>query len=148
MRLEALAGWLSVGAAFIHGGVAAQHFAEWWGYGAFFVVASVCQAVFGLLLVTRGLHTPRWPWSRVRVPLFMAGIAGNVAIVALWAVTRTVGIPSLGPEAGTVEAVGAADAVSVLLEVLLVILLANLTWKGRPRAGAAAPAEPDGTHLP
>ncbi len=142
MRLEAAAGWISVAAGAIHGGVAQEHFADWWGYGAFFVAAALAQVLFGLLLVTRGLETPTWPWARVRGPVFVAGIIGNLAILALWAVTRTAGIPWFGPEAGTVEPAGAADSLAALVEGALVILLALLLRRapdaGRtPRAQAA-----------
>ncbi|MEA3142923.1 MAG: hypothetical protein QOG31_247 [Thermoplasmata archaeon] len=127
-RGELAAGWLSVAAGAIHGGVAQQHFEEWWGYGAFFVAAGLCQTLFGLLLLTHGIESPRLGWERARRPLLVAGIAGNLAILALWLVTRTVGIPWFGPEAGRVEPVGATDAASKIVEIVLVILL-FLLWR-------------------
>ncbi|MES2155492.1 MAG: hypothetical protein V4510_10190 [bacterium] len=129
-RLERTAGWLSIAAAGIHGGVAPQHFAEWWGYGAFFLVAGVCQGLLGLLLVTRGIESPAWPWERARRPVYLAGILGNLAILALWAVTRTIGIPAFGPGAGEVEPVTTVDAAATLVEAVLVVLLARL-WLAR-----------------
>jgi hypothetical protein len=47
----------------------------------------------------------------------LAGVAGNLAIVALYLLTRTVGIPLFGPEAGRVEAVGFADVCATASEV-------------------------------
>jgi len=54
------------------------------------------------------------------------GIIGNLTIIAIWVVTRTVGIPVFGPHAGEVEDIGAIDIASKLVEVLLVILLGVL----------------------
>src|SRR5215216_7342782 len=83
---------LSLLAGLIHLWVAPEHFEEWWGYGAFFLVAAAAQLLYAPLAL-------RWP-SRT---LLIVGIAGNLAIVALYLLTRTVGIPPLGPEAGKVE---------------------------------------------
>jgi hypothetical protein len=103
---------LSLVAALFHFWVMPEHFAEWWGYGAFFLVVAVAQALYACAL-------PRWPqpW------LLELGIAGNLAVVALWAWTRTVGIPLFGPHAGEVEAVGRIDVASALAEVALVAIL-------------------------
>lgn len=123
-RLERAAGILSLLAGGIHGLAAPEHFSEWWGYGLFFVAATLCQVIYGLLLVSQGIEG--WGgWSAVRGNAYLAGVVGNLAIMALWVVTRTVGVPA-GPEAGTVEAVGVLDAVSKLLETALVACLALL----------------------
>ncbi|HEU5433249.1 MAG TPA: hypothetical protein VFU81_16405 [Thermomicrobiales bacterium] len=114
-RLVILAAALSVIAAIIHLIVMPEHFGEWWGYGAFFLLAATAQAVYAVLLL-RG--RPSW--------LLLAGIVGNLAIVALWAWTRTVGIPIFGPHAGEVEEIGAIDVVSKVVEALLIAVLAVL----------------------
>ncbi len=127
-RREVLAGVLQLGAAAAHGGLAPEHLAEWWGYGLFFLAAAGAQAVLGLALVTRAVNErdagPSW-W-RLRRAMLLAGVVGNLLILTLYAVTRTVGIPWFGPSAGEVEAVapidlltGAAEAVSVALLALL-----------------------------
>jgi hypothetical protein len=133
-RLERTAGALSLAAALIHGGLAPAHFSEWWGYGLFFAAAAAAQAVFGLLLLTRGLQVAGRSWEDLRPLVYAAGIAGNLAIMLLWLVTRTVGIPWLGPEAGTVEGIGPIDTASKILEGALVVLLLRL-WvlARRPR---------------
>ncbi len=104
---------LSILAAAIHDIVMPEHFGEWWGHGTFFLVAALAQFLYGLAIV-------EWPRRR----LLAAGIVGNLAIVALWLVSRTVGVPLVGPEAGQVEPVGALDAATTLIEVALVALLA------------------------
>lgn len=113
-RLLSAAAVLSLLAALIHVWVMPEHFAEWWGYGLFFLVAAAAQALFAVVVLKA--PTPA---------VLGAGIVGNVAIIVLWAYTRTVGIP-LGPHAGEVEAVGAIDVVSKLVELALVLVLAIL----------------------
>jgi hypothetical protein len=110
-RLVYLAATLSFVAGYVHFAFAESHFQEWWGYGAFFVVAGNLQALFAALLVWR----PR-PWH----PL--AGIAGNLAIVVVYVITRTNGIP-LGPHARVVEAAGAIDWVTTAGQIALIAAL-------------------------
>ncbi|HMN62120.1 MAG TPA: hypothetical protein PJ988_17250, partial [Anaerolinea sp.] len=61
----------------------------------------------------------------VRREVLWAGILGNAAIIALWIVTRTLGIP-LGPEAGMVEEIGALDLTSKIAELVVIVCLAVL----------------------
>jgi hypothetical protein len=73
---------LSLLAGLIHLWVTPEHFEEWWGYGAFFLVAAAAQILYVpivLLLPTR--------------IVLLGGIVGNLAIVVLYLLTRTVGIP-------------------------------------------------------
>src|SRR5438874_8931823 len=137
---------LSLVAGLIHGIVSPDHFAEWWGYGVFFIVAAFAQAGYGAIPLMRRMVEDQsilagWPRSRVRAFLWI-GIAGNAATIALWLVTRTVGIPLFGPEAGKVEAIGSWDALSKLVEVALVVSLALLLRRLRPSAtdGDASPS--------
>lgn len=140
-RLTWYAGALSVGASILHGVVTPDHFAEWWGYGAFFVVAAVAQMGYAIIL----LIAP-WRYSatgalradggvRAARIYYALGVAGNAAIVALYVVTRTVGIPFFGPEAGEVEAVGVIDIISKATELSLIAVLLRLFWL-RPAAAA------------
>ncbi|MDP9351023.1 MAG: hypothetical protein M3P51_05725 [Chloroflexota bacterium] len=112
---------LSLVAALIHAWAIPEHFGEWWGYGIFFLVVAVAQAYLsdGLLY-------------RPRPRLFLAGIAGNLAVVALYVATRSVGIPVFGPHAGEVEPVGAIDLASVLAEVALIAALVALSRFSSP----------------
>lgn len=141
-RLESAAAWLSIAAGAIHAAAGPEHLAEWWAYGLFFFGAAAFQAAYGLLLWTQGIEG--WGgWRAVRGTVYVAGIAVNLAIVLLWAITRTVGAP-VGPEAFEPEAVGALDLSSKLVEAALVVALARLWWLAarRPDAGDAGPPRP------
>jgi hypothetical protein len=100
---------LSVGAAVIHFVVVPGHWDEYWGQGLFFIVAAIAQLLWAIWVVVAP--------SRL---LYLAGAAGNAAIVALWVVTRTYGVPA-GPGAGEREAVEFADTLATVFEVLLVV---------------------------
>jgi hypothetical protein len=133
--LSRWAGGLSIAAGAVHGVVSPGHFAEWWGYGLFFVVAATAQLVLGLALLTDAVN-PRdgGPgWRSMWRGMVWAGIAGNLLILALYAVTRTVGIPFFGPEAGRIEEVGVLDVVSGACEVAIVALLAVQARQGPPQ---------------
>jgi hypothetical protein len=120
-----LAAAFSVGAAAVHAVVCPEHFHEGLVYGEFFAVSAGAQLAWAGLVIFR---PRRW--------LLVAGLAGNLAIVALWAVTRTVGIP-LGPEAGEIEAVGVLDAVAGILEVAIVMCCA-VAMSSRPLTGGVS----------
>jgi hypothetical protein len=92
-------------AAGIHFAVVPEHLREWWGFAAFFVGCGVAQLVWAAL-----------PFSPA------VGVWGNAAVVALWLVSRTSGLP-FGPDAGTPEAVGGVDLASVALELAAIAAL-------------------------
>ena len=104
-QLAAAAAVLSVGAAAIHAAAAGPHFEEWAPFGVLFAIAALAQAVWGALVLAR-------PSAR----LVAAGVAGNVAIIAAWALSRTAGLP-VGPDAGTPEPVAVLDAVASVFEL-------------------------------
>jgi hypothetical protein len=106
-------------AGLIHLWVMPEHFQEWWGYGTFFLVAAVAQVAYVPLLL-------RWPSRSVLV----LGIVGNSAIVLLYLLTRGVGIPLFGPEAGEIEEVGIIDVCATSSEAAIVVALgALLLWR-------------------
>ncbi len=109
-------------AALIHLWVIPEHFEEWWGYGAFFLISAVAQGAYAAALL-------RWP----RRPLLLLGIGGNVSIIVLYLLTRTVGIPFFGPHAGEVEGVGVADLFATTSELALVVALLGVLLRGLPR---------------
>jgi len=113
-RWQCAAAVLSMLAGWIHVFFAPEHFEEWVGYGVFFVVASSCQMLFAIMVVT---NTPP------RRKLLWAGILGNLALIALWGVTRTIGIPFFGPSAGEVETVGPLDLTAQIAELALIACL-------------------------
>jgi hypothetical protein len=97
----------SAGAATIHFAVIAQHFEEYWLFGTFFVGVGLLQLAWAVLVV-----------ARPSPGLYLAGAAGNAVVAAMWIVSRTAGLP-LGPEAGEPEAVGLADTVATVYEIVL-----------------------------
>lgn len=131
-RVEKIVGACVIISGFVHGLVAPEHFREWWGYGVFFLAASICLIGFGLALVTDAIDPRYMPGDvpSLRRVMYSVGAVGNVSILALYVLTRTVGIP-LGPGSGSVEAVGAIDLVAKTTEVLAVAGLVFLLVKTR-----------------
>jgi hypothetical protein len=115
----AAAAGLSAVAAIVHGVVCPEHFREAGLYGTFFLVCALAQLGWAVAVLVR-------PDRR----LLALGLAGNVAVLALWALTRTTGIP-LGPEAGEVEAVGALDLIASAAELGVVVCAAWALAAGR-----------------
>lgn len=111
---------LSLVAALVHLWVAPGHFEVWWGYGAFFLAAATAQGLLAVALL-------RWPGQAV--PL--AGIFGNLAVVALYVVTRTSGVP-IGPHAARAEEAGVLDMATTAVELATVVFLLSLLG-GRAR---------------
>ncbi len=109
-------------AALIHLWVMPEHFEEWWGYGAFFLVSAVAQGLYCAVLL-------RWP----RRALLLLGVGGNLSIIALYLLTRTVGIPFFGPHAGEVEGIGMLDLSATAAELALVAALGAVLLRGLPR---------------
>jgi hypothetical protein len=103
LRLAALG---LVGAALVHAVVAPEHFAEAISFGLFFSISAVAQLVFAAFIIAAP--------SR---PLLQAALARSLASVALWALTRTVGLP-FGPEPGEAEAVAPLDLAACAGELL------------------------------
>ncbi len=97
----------SAGAAVIHFAVTAQHFEEYWLFGSFFVGVALIQLACGFLLIVR--RSPA---------VYLAAAVGNAAVAVMWLVSRTTGFP-LGPDPGEAEAVGIADTVATVYEVLI-----------------------------
>jgi hypothetical protein len=98
----------SASAALIHVMAASHHFSEWWLFGTGFVVMAVLQLASAITL-----ERTRW---RLALP---AAVVVNVPIVVLWVWSRTLGLP-FGPEAGEAEAVGIADTLCTLTEIVIV----------------------------
>lgn len=131
--LERTAAVLSFAAGGLHLMAGPAHLEEWWAYGLFFFVAAAAQAAYGLTLLTQGIEG--WGgWSAVRGRVYLAGVIGNLAIIALWVVSRTVGVP-VGPGAFEAEGLGVLDGASKAVEIVLVVLLLRL--RALDRAGLA-----------
>lgn len=105
----------SLTAAVTHLWVTPGHFSEWWGYGAFFAVAALAQGIYAILLL-------RAPGRK----LYLAGIAGNLAIVSGFVAAYTAGMP-LGPHAGAAHPMDALGIVATGSELALVLALVVLS---------------------
>jgi hypothetical protein len=98
------AAWLSIGALVAHTIDAPDHLREWWGYSTFFITAGAFQFFYGL-----GLFLQPWRYDEtgaVRVqaeqqghPYYVAGLAMTVCTIVAFVISRTTGIPWLGPDA-------------------------------------------------
>ena len=133
-RIEKLVGACVIASGSAPGLVTQEHFQEWWGYGVFFLVTSICLIGFGLALITDAIDPRYMPGDvdRFRRLMYGIGAVGNVSILGLYLLTRTVGIP-LGSESRSVESVGVIDVVAKTAEVLAVAGLVVLLLKTRPR---------------
>jgi hypothetical protein len=123
MVLLPLVGVGSAAAAAVHLVVMPQHFEESVLYGMFFATVASCQVA--LAVITLG-----WP-SRT---LLIAGLLGNLSVVVIWLLTRTVAIP-LGPAAGTTEGFAGLDTLATTFEVTVVA--ASIALLRRPNLRSA-----------
>lgn len=111
--------WLFAAAVFssvagvIHAYYMPEHFEMWVGYGIFFLVVTVCQVLLSLVLLA---------FRPVPRLVIWAGILGNAAIIAMWIVARTVGLP-YGPMTGEVEEIGVLDLTSKIAELTVIVCL-------------------------
>jgi hypothetical protein len=105
------AGFASLGAGLVHFAVVHEHFQEWWLFGVFFLIVGVLQIGWAMLALAR---------DTVPIPRLTA--AASVAILVLWVVSRTSGIP-VGPEPWAAEPWGTADILCAVLEAVVVVLL-------------------------
>jgi hypothetical protein len=120
-----LVAFASLGAAAIHFAVIGEHFQEYWLFGVFFASVAWAQVGWAALVALRPS----------RAVLVVGGLS-QASLVALYAVTRTAGIP-LGPEPRVAEAVGSVDLFCTALEVLAA---AGALWLAfRPVRAARAP---------
>lgn len=117
MRIIAAA--LAFGAQGVHLSILPDQVQLWWGYGLFFLIVAMAQGLLGAALI---FNDP----DRRTVRL---GIIANLAIVAVWAVTRTGGIP------GLVEFIPLPvidlDLAATIMELSLIVILPILGWTGR-----------------
>jgi hypothetical protein len=114
-----LAATLSLLSGIIHLWVMQGHFEEWWGYGAFFLVLAIFEGLYAVTLLN-------WP----RRLLFILGIVARISVISLYLVSRTAGVPLLGPHAGHVEEVAIIDLISLTVNIALGVALAGLLLPG------------------
>ena len=121
-----------LGAAAIHGSLAGEHLGEWLAAGVFFLVLEVVQ----LCLAVRAVFA----WDR-RTAAMVVVVGG--ATLALWSVSRTVGMP-IGPaDFRAPEPVGAADLACGLLELAsMAAAAAAMRWMASPQGRVGADSSP------
>lgn len=127
----------SAAAGFVHAVVTPEHFGEDLAVGLFTLAVTLGQ----MAVVVAGLHRP----SRA---LWASAAAGNTVVLAIWALSRTTGLP-VGPAPGTPEVIGLLDLACAAYEFAIVAGALALATNGavgrlfRPqtpvsRAGALA----------
>ncbi|MGH2462445.1 MAG: hypothetical protein ACRDFZ_02320 [Candidatus Limnocylindria bacterium] len=110
--LRGVAAILSLAAGVIHLAQVAVHINESPPFPAFFISVGLIQLGAAVLLLA---PRPRaWYWF---------GIAGSAAIIGIWLVWRSLGLP-FGAEPGQAEQLGMADAAASLSEGVTIVVLA------------------------
>jgi hypothetical protein len=122
-RVNLLVG-LSAMAGLIHGKAFIDHVAHYWLFGVFFGFLTYAQVLWAMQLWRR-------PDDR---RLFKAVAVMSLGTIAIWIVSRTVGLP-IGPWAGRPEAIGMLDLVASLDELVIAAMIgAMLHPEGRVAA--------------
>jgi hypothetical protein len=116
-----LAGGLAWCAGAIHVQAAISHFSEYVLYSVFFAVLAGAQFLLGIAIFRRLART-----------LLVYGAYMSLAIVLLWILSRTSGLP-IGPERWRAEPAGTADILASADELLLAALVACQLGAGRFR---------------
>jgi hypothetical protein len=99
----------AAGAGTIHAAVTPQHFQESIAFGLFFLAVTVGQ----MSVVVFALHRP----ARA---LWASAVAGNIVVLAIWALSRTTGLP-IGPHPWTAEPTGLLDVACAAYEAAIVV---------------------------
>ncbi|MHB8235224.1 MAG: hypothetical protein ACYDHT_11290 [Solirubrobacteraceae bacterium] len=103
----------------IHVGAAIDHYAEFPLYTLVFCSLAAGQFAWSALLLRR-------PSQRV----MLLGCGFELAIVVLWVVSRTAGVP-IAPTAWVPEGIGSADLVETLGECVAVIAVLSVVFSAR-----------------
>lgn len=119
--LQWCAALLSVAGAAIHFGAMGEHAGVSWSHGLFFAGAAWFELVFAAWIALRPTRRAAW-----------FGILLNLGLLAVWVVSRTVGIP-IGSD-GAPETVGFADTLASLVEVTTVVACVALLAPSVARA--------------
>jgi len=115
---------LSAVTGLIHAKAAIDHAPHYWLFGAFFGVLAYAQVLWAIVVYRRA-GDRRW---------LKTAAAGSLAVVGLWVITRSVGLP-IGPWAGRAEPLAVTDMTATLNELLLAgLIVAMLRPEGRVAA--------------
>ena len=118
----------SAGAAQLHALATGEHLQEHLAFGVFFMVVTLLQVGWIVAAI----------W-RPSMATLAAGVGVNLVVLAVWAASRTTGLP-VGPEPWTAESVGLVDLASGAFEFAVV---AGCLWLARTspvRAPRSVPA--------
>ena len=106
----------SASAAQLHALATGEHLQEHPASGAFFMVVTLLQIAWIVAAI----------W-RPSAATLAAGVGVNLVVLAIWAASRTTGLP-IGPDPWTAESVGLLDLASAVSEVAVV---AGCLWLAR-----------------
>jgi hypothetical protein len=111
---------ISACAGVIHAKAMFDHATHYWLFGVFFGALTYAQVGWAAWIYRRS--EDRRTWMPVAV--------GSLAVVAIWIVSRTVGLP-FGPWAGRPEPLGLADVAASIDELVLTGLVVAMLRPGR-----------------
>ena len=114
------------GAAVIHATVVGEHLGEWAPAGLFFLGLVLLESALGVLALLA--------WSRATAVVILLS---SIATVAVWAVSRTVGMPFGPADFRVPEAVGTADLVCGGLELVAAAVCAYSLMPQQVAAGSS-----------
>jgi len=106
-----LAAVLTGASAAIHLTASVAHWQEWWVFAVVFALTALLQLIWSVRV-----------WEHDGALLIGAGLALNLAITVVWALSRTRGLP-FGPDAHIPEALGVPDLQATIDELLACIVL-------------------------
>lgn len=112
-------------AGVIHSAAVGEHWRTYRMAGIFFVLIGAFEVLWAALVAGRPTRA-----------LYQVGAAMNAATIALWALSRTIGLP-IGPSPGVPQSVGRPDVIATVFEELVVIgliVLASARWEPGPLA--------------
>jgi hypothetical protein len=105
---------LSLATALLHLDVVGEHFREYRPAGEFFAVVAALEAAWAVAIV-----------ARPNRGALLAGVTLNLALLSLWGLSRTLGVP-VGPAPWVPEPVGALDLACAGLEAVSAAMCAAL----------------------
>jgi phage shock protein PspC (stress-responsive transcriptional regulator) len=122
---------LSMIAGVVHGIATAFYMPQWLGYGVFFIVAALGQIMYGIVLLVKPWQYDETGGFRktgtggVRT-IYLFGLIMTVAFIVLYLVTRTIGVPLMGPMAEQTEPFDPLGILAQIIHAVLALMLWSL----------------------